>query len=115
MHSTGKNIKPRKWGWLSQVREKIRAEAEIKRAQVPPQYRAEPYPARQEATEQVTETPRTATSSTFNQGATAPNQPEQATRPRMSDTFNMKSGFNSYSGQGDEPEENINNKREFDI
>ena len=87
---------------ISQVGEKIRVEAEIKRAQVPPQYRAEPYEPRQETPEQTTEMPRAATSSKFNQGAIAPNQPEQTTRPRMSDTFNMEAG--AHNGDNDQPQ-----------
>ena len=96
-----------------QVREKIRAEAEVKRAQVPPEYRAQPYEPRQETPEQTTAIPRAATSSKFNQGATAPNQPEQATRPRMSDTFSMKSG--AFDSDKDKPQRTPSDTPEAEI
>lgn len=97
----------------SHVREKIRAEAEVKRAQVPPKYRADPYESHQKAPEQTAEELRTATSSTFNQGAKASNQPEQAAKPKMSSHFNMKSGAHDnskdqpYQAPSDMPEAEI--------
>lgn len=105
--------RPTKTTTNSQVREKIRAEAEIKRAQVPPQYRAEPYPARQEVTEKPLNTQNAKASSTFNQSATAPNQPEQTARPRMSDTFNMKSGI--HDSDKDHPQSVPSDAPEADI
>jgi uncharacterized protein (UPF0335 family) len=97
----------------SQVREKIRAEAETKRVQVPPEYRAEPYETQKEASEQTSETQRTQARSTFNQGATAPNQPEQTTRPRVSDAFNMKSG--AHDSDQEQPQRTPSDKPEAEI
>ncbi|PJB72797.1 MAG: hypothetical protein CO093_02135 [Alphaproteobacteria bacterium CG_4_9_14_3_um_filter_47_13] len=97
----------------SQVRAKIRAEAETKRAQVPPEYRAEPYEPRQETPKQTTETQRTEASGTFNQGATTSHQPEQTTRPRMSSHFNMKSG--AHDNSEDQPCQAPSDKPEAEI
>lgn len=86
--------RPQKTTTYSEVREKVRTEAETKRSRVPPEYRAEPYDRPREEPRQARsaeEKPRTATSSTFSRATEAPNQPKPE-RPRMSDTFNMKSG-----------------------
>ncbi|MCB9981170.1 MAG: MobA/MobL family protein [Rhodospirillales bacterium] len=86
--------RPQKTATYSEVREKVRTEAETKRSRVPPEYRAEPYDRPREEPRQARsaeEKPRTATSSTFSRATEAPNQPKPE-RPRMSDTFNMKSG-----------------------
>jgi hypothetical protein len=97
----------------SQVREKIRAEAEMKRAQVPLEYRSEPYAPKQETSKQTTETQRTEASGTFNQGATSSHQPEQKTRPRMSSHFNMKSG--AHDNSEDQPYQAPSDKPEVEI
>jgi hypothetical protein len=76
---------PHKTATYSQVREKVRAEAEAKRAKVPPEYRAEPY----ERADSKTEKPQTKKQNAFSQAAKAKNQ---QTRPKMSDAFNMQSG-----------------------
>ncbi|AEP09573.1 MobQ family relaxase [Micavibrio aeruginosavorus] len=76
---------PHKAATYSQVREKVRAEAEAKRAKVPPEYRAEPY----ERADSTTEKPQTKKQSAFSEAAKAENE---QTKPRMSDAFNMKSG-----------------------
>lgn len=91
---------PHKTATYSQVREKVRAEAEAKRAKVPPKYRAEPY----ERPDNTTENSQTKRQNDFSQAAKAENE---QTRPKMSDAFNMKSGakdFNraSFGGKPDE-------------
>lgn len=102
--------RPQKITTNEAVREKIRAEAETKRAQVPPEYRAEPYdsPREEPQATNTEETPR----STFSRATEAENQPKPE-RPRMSDTFNMKSG--AYDTEQDEPIRNPEDKPEVDI
>lgn len=75
---------PHKTATYSQVREKVRAEAEAKRAKVPPEYRAKPY----ERADSTTEQPQTKRQGAFSQAAKAENK---QTKPKMSDAFNMKS------------------------
>ncbi|MBI1326208.1 MAG: hypothetical protein GC136_01030 [Alphaproteobacteria bacterium] len=97
--------RPQKTATYSEVREKVRAEAEVKRANVPPEYRAEPYEAKTEAPEaenRAAEEPKTKTQSAFSNAADAENAPK-ATKPKMSDTFNMKSGINEASQSKPEP------------
>lgn len=106
---------PHKTATYSQVREKVRAEAESKRAKVPPEYRAEPYERPTETPQQTSsaeEKPRIATSSTFSQASAAPNEPKSA-RPRMSETFNMKSGAQDI--HQDQPQRNPDEKLEPEI
>lgn len=86
--------RPQKTTTYSEVREKVRTEAETKRSRVPPEYRAQAHdrpPEEPRQARSAEEKPRTATSSTFSRATEAPNQPKPE-RPRMSDTFNMKSG-----------------------
>jgi len=97
--------RPQRTTTYSEVREKTRAEAETKRANVPPQYRAEPYEAKSETPKpehRVAEEPKTQTQSTFNNASAAENAPKAST-PRMSDSFNMKSGFNEAGQSKPEP------------
>lgn len=89
--------RPERRTTYSEVREKTRAEAEIKRARVPPQYRAEPYEAKTEAPR--TEEPKTENQSAFSKATTAENEPKP-TKPKMSANFNTKSGFNAAAKQG---------------
>ncbi len=84
--------RPERRTTYSEAREKTRAEAEIKRAKVPPEYRAEPYEEKTNAPR--AEQPKAESQSAFNNATTAENEPKP-TKPRMSDTFNMKSGFNA--------------------
>ncbi|MCB9990714.1 MAG: MobA/MobL family protein [Rhodospirillales bacterium] len=97
---------PQRTAIYSQVREKVRAEAEIKRAKVPPEYRAEPYERPTEATEE----PQTKGQSTFDRAAKAESKP---LKPKMSDQFNMKSGVQDSSQT--RPERNPDEKPEADI
>ena len=99
--------RPQRTTTYSEVREKTRAEAETKRANVPPQYRAEPYEAKSETPKQehrATDEPKTQTQSAFSNAAEAENAPK-ASKRRMSDTFNMKSGFNEASQSKPEPKQ----------
>jgi hypothetical protein len=99
--------RPQRTTTYSEVREKTRAEAETKRANVPPQYRAEPYEEKSETPKpehRATDEPKTQTQSAFSNAAEAENAPKAA-KPRMSDTFNMKSGFNEASQSKPEPKQ----------
>ena len=102
--------RPERRTTYSEVREKTRAEAEIKRARVPPEYRAEPYEAKTNAPR--AEEPQTKNQSAFSSATTAENEPKP-TKPRMSDTFNMKSGSNATAES--EPEQRPNETPEADI
>ena len=102
--------RPERRTTYSEVREKTSAEAEIKRARVPPEYRAEPYEAKKNAPR--AEEPQTKNQSAFSSATTAENEPKP-TKPRMSDTFNMKSGVNAASEN--EQENNVDNEQDFDI
>lgn len=78
-------------------RRKTQAEAQKKRQNIPPEYRAESYEAPQETQQeakeaQTKEKPKTASSSAFSQ-ASAPPETSKPPRPKMSDAFNMKSGI----------------------
>lgn len=97
---------PHKTATYSQVREKVRAEAEAKRAKVPPEYRAEPY----ERSDSATENPQTKGQSAFSKAAKTESTPP---RPRMSDTFNMKSGAQGTSPES--PHQSPDNKLEPEI
>ncbi len=103
--------RPQKTATYSQVREKVRTEAETKRANTPPEYRAEPYDSPREESQATAteETPR----STFTRATEAENAPK-ASKPRMSDTFNMKSGFNDAAAHS-EPELRMDEAPEAEI
>ncbi len=97
--------RPQKTATYSEVREKVRAEAATKRANVPPQYRAEPYEAETPNPENRTaEKPQTKAQGAFKNAAEGENAPK-ATKPKMSDTFNVKSGFNEASRNKPEPKQ----------
>jgi hypothetical protein len=106
---------PQRAKTYSEFREKTRAEAETKRANVPPQYRAEPYEAKAETPKPESrraEEPESETQSAFSSAAEAENAPETA-KPRISDTFNMKSGFNDASQS--KLSKSADNEQEFDM
>lgn len=91
--------RPQRTTTYSEVREKIRAEAETKRANVPPEYRAEHYEAKAEISKpenKAADAPKVEPKNAFNTTAAAENAPK-ILKPRMSDTFNIKSGFNEAS------------------
>ncbi len=103
---------PSKTATYSEVREKVRAEAESKRASVPPEYRAEPYEIKTEAPtpeHKTAEAPETATQSTFNEAASTDDEPKPS-KPKMNAHFNARAGFNDASqtkaapGQEERPE-----------
>ncbi|MAU40172.1 MAG: hypothetical protein CMF31_00955 [Kordiimonas sp.] len=99
--------RPQRTTTYSEVREKTRAEAETKRVNVPPQYRAQAYEAKTETPKQehgLADEPKTRTQSAFTNATEAENAPK-ASKPRMSDTFNMKSGFNEGSQSTPEPKQ----------
>lgn len=107
--------RPQRTATNSGVREKIRAEAETKRASVPPEYRAELYRPKTEtpkpeskAADAFTAEPRNA----FNTTAAAGNAPKAA-KPRMGDTFNMKSGAQDTNQE--RPQLDIDNGSEVEI
>ena len=75
------------------IKEKIRAEAEAKRANIPPEFRAKPYEQRTEETPKPAEEPKTEAKSAFSSASSAQNT-EAPSKPTMSNQFNMKSGFN---------------------
>lgn len=100
--------RPPKTTTYSQVREKVRAEAEIKRAKVQPEYRAEPY----ERPTKAAEEPQAKGQSTFSEAASAEKEPEQS-MPRMSDHFNAKSGIKDADQV--KPERSTTDKPEADI
>ena len=102
--------RPERRTTYSEVREKTRAEAEIKRVKVPLEYRAEPYEEKTNAPR--AEQPKTENQSAFNNATTAENEPKTA-KPKMSDTFNMKSGFNATAES--EPEQRPDETPEADI
>ncbi|MAI62042.1 MAG: hypothetical protein CBB87_06070 [Micavibrio sp. TMED27] len=107
--------RPQRTTTYSEVKEKTWAEAETKRANVPPQYRAEPYVAKSETPRQenrATDEPKTQTQSAFSSAAEAENAPKAA-NPRMSDTFNMKSGFNAAADN--EPEQKPDDAPEAEL
>jgi len=101
----------------SEVREKVRTEAATKRAQVPPEYRAEPYEAKAETPKpesKPADAPKAESKSIFNNTATAENAPKAA-KPLMSNTFNMKSGFNAASQNDAQPEQRQDETPEAEI
>ena len=107
--------RPQKTATYSEVREKVRTEAETKRSGVPPEYRAEPYDRPREEPRQARsaeEKPRESASSTFSRATEAPNEPKSA-KPRMSNTFNMKSGAQD-AGQDQSPP-SLDDKPEAEI
>lgn len=90
---------PQKTATHSQVREKVRTEAQTKRAIIPAQYRAQAYEAKTEAPKPgniAAEETKVEPKSAFKNTATAENE-SKPVKPRMNDTFNMKSGFNEAS------------------
>ena len=100
--------RPERRTTYSEVREKTRAEAEIKRAKMPPEYRAEPYDRPQETTGSE-QKPKMATSSTFSRATEAPNQPRPE-RPRMNDRFNILSNNKKTSNNERNPTEDLENE-----
>ncbi len=97
---------PQRTATYIQVREKVRAEAEIKRAKVPPEYRAEPYERPTEATEE----PRTKGQNSFDKAVKAESK---SSKPRMSDHFNMKSSAKDTDQT--QPERYMDDKPEVEI
>ncbi len=94
----------------SDVREKTRVEAQEKRKNVPPQYRAEPYETKAEPNGSKEAT--TVNQRAFSKAATAENKPKPAAS-KMSNTFNVKSGFNATAES--EQKNNASNEQDFDI
>ena len=108
--------RPVKTATYSEVREKVRAEAEVKRAKVPPEYRAKPYDEKAETQKpknKTAEPPKTEAKSTFSNAVSAENVPK-VSKPKMSAQFNTKSGFNEEAGQS-EPEQRQSESPEVEI
>jgi hypothetical protein len=81
---------PQKTATYSEVREKVRREAENKRAHVPPAYRGEGYDRRRDEARQSR---GTAARSTFRRATGGADQPKTE-QSRMPTVFNMQSGAN---------------------
>lgn len=104
--------KPPKTATYSKAREKVRVEAEAKRAEIPPEHRATPYDRPRESSHEIGRTeerPGTKAASNFSKALAEKEQ--QASEPKMSVQFNTKAGSNearqSKLGEKVDPEAEI--------
>ena len=86
--------KPVKTATNEEIKAKIRTEAEAKRANIPPEFRAKPYERHAEEPQKPSEAPKTEAKSAFSSASSAPKDEPPPSKPTMSNQFNMKSGFN---------------------
>jgi len=107
--------RPQRRATFSEARGETQAEAETKRANVPPSYRAEPYETKTETPKpenKPVDVPKTEPKNAFNTTATTESNPKDA-KPRMSNTFNMKSG--AQNAEQAPPRRNPDDKPEAEV